>query len=89
MNKFNREELESILDAFNYIEDSGAWRHAEGWNEPLKKKIEAMLGDSICDHEWVALFLIHEEKFTVIGGTRYKCLRCSKYFPLDWSKEDE
>lgn len=88
MNKFNREELESILDAFNYIEDNASWRNRDGWDNDLKKKIEAMLNDKKCDHEWVSLFVIDEESLVVLGGTGFKCLQCNRIVAHEWGNND-
>src|SRR5678815_4397752 len=88
MSDFTKTELESILDAFNYIEDSGSWRHREGWDDPIKKKIIAMLDNKKCDHEWVSLFVIDEKSLVVLGGTGFKCLQCNRIVQHEWGNND-
>ena len=50
MNDFTKEELESILDAFHYLEDSPSWRNIDGWDRILADKIQSMI-DNYCEHE--------------------------------------
>lgn len=49
MNDFTKEELISILDAFNYVEDDPCWRNVGGIDDPLKSKIQSMI-DNYCEH---------------------------------------
>ena len=48
MNDFTKEELESIIQGFEYIEGSPAWRDTIGWDDDLKNKIQSMI-DNYCD----------------------------------------
>ena len=51
MNDFTKEELESIVQAFQYIEEDPAWRELTGWDDELKNKIQSMI-DNYCDDPW-------------------------------------
>jgi hypothetical protein len=79
MTDFSHEELESILDAFNYIEDNANWRNRDGWDGPLKAKIEAMLSEKSCAHQWVAIWETDEVSMNFSG---HKCLLCSRIMRL-------
>lgn len=46
MNDFTKEELEEIIESFDWIETETWW----DWKHPLRKKIQSMI-DNYCEHE--------------------------------------
>ena len=61
MNDFTKEELEEIVESFDWIESETSW----DWKHPLRNKIQSMI-DNYCDHEF------NEN----IGGFCWKCTKC-------------
>lgn len=49
MNEFTKKELETIIDAFNFIYGAPSWRTIEGWDDELQDKIQSMI-DNYCEH---------------------------------------
>lgn len=48
MNDFTKEELEKIINSFDWIEGETSW----DWEHPLRNKIQSMI-DNYCEHEKV------------------------------------
>ncbi len=65
MNDFTKEELEEIIESFDWIETETSW----DWKRDLRKKIQSMI-DNYCKHQ-----------VTVnIGGWVFKCVKCGMKF---------
>ncbi len=64
MNDFTKEELESIIEAFEYIESDPAWRKITGWDDGLKIKIQSMI-DNYCE-------------ITIPTMASYVCNKCNE-----------
>lgn len=71
MHEFTKEELETLLDLFHYVEDSPSWRETKGWDDILKEKIQAMT-DTFCEHE--------TEQGGCGGDFIYTCKKCNKKY---------
>lgn len=50
MNDFTKEELKTIIDAFNCIYGAPSWRTTAGWDDELQAKIQSMI-DNYCEHD--------------------------------------
>jgi len=54
MTDFTKDELKSILDLFQIMEDNHVychiWRNSHGWDNILWEKIQSMI-DNYCEHE--------------------------------------
>lgn len=92
MNDFTKEELEIILLDMNaYIHRTTILAESPS-HRTLRDKIQSMIDNycehQSCKHEWVSLFVIDEDKLKVLGGTGYKCLKCSKIIPDSWGRND-
>lgn len=42
-NDFTKEELEAIIEAFDYIEDDPMWCSPIGWNDEMRAKVQSMI----------------------------------------------
>lgn len=69
MNDFTKDELLSIIGAFNYVEDDPAWRCPIGWDNEVKAKLQSMI-DNYCEHEW-------QDITEYFGGSKRICNKCS------------
>jgi hypothetical protein len=82
MNDFTKEELTTIIDAFNFIHGAAAWRTTEGWDDELQDKIQSMI-DNYCEHDHKVQYRLPtpvDELFS--GKERYVflCIECNEYF---------
>ncbi len=68
MNDFTKEELEEIVESFDWIESETSW----DWKHPLRNKIQSMI-DNYCEHTW--FFYLSS------NGSRLKCHKCDKELP--------
>jgi hypothetical protein len=48
MNDFTKQELQEIIESFDWIEGETSW----DWKHLLRRKIQLMI-DNFCEHEWV------------------------------------
>jgi hypothetical protein len=68
MNDFTKEELETIVDAFNHIYGAPEWRTTSGWDDELQAKIQSMI-DNYCEHK---------DRAIDIGEAPIICNTCGK-----------
>jgi len=88
MNNFTKEELQTIEYCIDNFMQTITNDEIENKCINVLIKIQSLV-DNYCDpkkcnHEWVSLFVIEEEKLRVLGGTGYKCLKCEKIVPSEW-----
>lgn len=78
VNDFTKEELETIVDAFNFIHGAPAWRNTEGWDDKLQEKIQSMI-DNYCDHKPNSLGISCSPDNKVLY-TVNKCSKCERFY---------
>jgi hypothetical protein len=66
MNDFTKEELEEIIESFNWIESETSW----DWKHKLRNKIKSMI-DNYCEHTW--FFYLNSK-----ANSALRCHKCDK-----------
>lgn len=90
MNDFTKEELESLIGAFSWIDEDPAYRAVGGWDKELQSKIKFMI-ENYCEHETNAKKPCeHQHDGLLYAGEplQSKCRLCGEFFKMHSFKDE-